>query len=147
MEVVEEAEAEKIRDIKLLEANAERFCKDLLKQLFILDIQSKGSNDTRLAYEAQVHMNSIIYILQRVMSLSPTEHITPETLRFMKEYEAHHDGITQRYERILRQEKAALEQSRSAAAAIEQGEVLAPNNIRRYFPPKAKGGRRKTRRR
>ena len=147
MEVVEEAEAEKIKDIKLLEANAERFCKHLLNQLFILDIQSKGSNDPRLAYSAQVHKNSILYVLERVMSLSPTEHITPETLRFMEEYEAHHKGIIQKYQGIINKEEAALEQSRSAAAAIEQGEVLAPNNIRRYFPPKAKGGRRKTRRR
>jgi hypothetical protein len=147
MDVVEGAEAEKIQDIKELERQAERFCKDLLKQLFILDIQSKGSNDTTLAYEAQVHKNSILYILQMVMSFSPTEHVTPETLRFMEEYAAHHAGIIQRYEGIINEEEAALQQSRNAAAAIEEGKVLAPNNIRRYFPPKARGGRRKTRRR
>ena len=147
MEVVEAAEAEKIQDIKLLEANAEKFCKHLLKQLFILDIQSKGSNDPRLAYSAQVHKNSILYVLERVMSFSPTEHITPETLQFMKEYDAHHRGIIQKYEGIIRGEESALQQSRSAAAAIQEEQVLAPKNIRRYFPPKARGGRRKTRRR
>jgi len=148
MDIAEKAEEEKIQNIKELERQAERFCKHLLNQLFILDIQSKGSRDPRLAYSAQVHKNSILYVLERVMSLSPTEHITPETLKFMEEYEAHHAGIIQKYQGVIDGEEAALQQARNAATAIGEEEVLAPGNIRRYFAPKGRGGPRpKTRRR